>query len=153
VHFRQDQLAKLANPNLTPKQRAVLRLQLCAKGRQWRAGLAVWRQLVQETPALADAAPARRELLVLAAATLQQLTRAEKPSAPAELCTAITENLRAEDFTDLRISLALAQAAMRVLAKDAAFTPPLPAPVRETLRAHLLKTAPEPWRQAVLETK
>jgi hypothetical protein len=96
---------------------------------------------------------ARLELLLMAAATLQQLARAEEPSAPAELCTAITENLRAEDFTDLRISLALAQAAMRVLAKDAAFTPPLPEPVREALLAHLLRTAPESWRKAVLETK
>jgi hypothetical protein len=96
---------------------------------------------------------ARRELLLLAAAMLQQLARAEKPSAPAELCTAIRENLRAEDFTDLRISLALAQAAMRVLAKDTAFTPPLPEPVREAVRAHLLKAAPESWRKAVMETK
>jgi hypothetical protein len=151
IHYRDDQLAKLANPNLTPEERAVLRLQLCAKGRQWRAGLAVWRQLLHETPALADAAPARRELLLLAAATLQQLARAEKPSAPAELSTAITENLRAEDFADLRISLALAQAAKAVLAKDATFTPSLPEPVREALRTHLLKTAPQPWREAVLE--
>lgn len=124
---------------------------LCAKGRQWRAGLAVWRQLVQETPALVDAAPARRELLLLATVTLLQLAHVEKPSAPTELCTAITENLRTEDFTDLRISLALAQAAARVLAKDAAFSPPLPADIREAFRAHLLKTAPESWREAVLE--
>jgi hypothetical protein len=96
---------------------------------------------------------ARRELLLLAAATLQQLARAEQPSAPPELCTAITENLRAEDFTDLRISLALAQAAGRVLDKDGGFNPPLPVEVGEALRAHLKKTAPEPWRKAVLETK
>ena len=73
-----------------------------------------------------------------------------KPTAPAELCTAITENLRAEDFTDLRISLALAQAAKAVLAKDAAFTPPLPADVCEAFHAHLHKTAPQQWREAVM---
>ena len=110
-----------------------------------------WRQAVQDSPALADAAPVRRKLLFLAAATLQQLAQAEKPTAPAELCTALTENLRAEDYTDLPISLALAQAAQAVLAKDAAFTPPLAVDVREALRAHLLKIAPQKWKDAVLE--
>ena len=61
--------------------------------------------------------------------------------------------MRAEDFSDLRISLALAQAAKAVLAKDAVFTPPLPADIRDAFRAHLLKTAPPEWQKAVMEGK
>ncbi len=149
MHYRDDALERLADPKLTPEGYAVLRLQLCAKGNQWRAALAVWRQLVGETPALAESAPARRELLTLAAATLQKLAQAQKPSAPVELCGVLTENLRAEDFADTRVSLPLAEAAWAVLAKWAVFTPPLPADVREAFRAHLLKTAPQSWREAV----
>jgi hypothetical protein len=82
---------------------------------------------------------------------LQQLARAEKPSAPAELCTAITENLRAEDFADLRISLASHRRRGRFWGRG----PSLRRRARwmsvRPFRAHLLKTAPQPWREAVLD--
>jgi hypothetical protein len=100
---------------------------------------------------LADSAPARRELLTFAVATLQKLAHAKKPIAPEELCTAITENLRSEDFTDLCVSLALAQTAQAIFKADATFTPPLPPEVREAFRTHLIKTAPQSWKDAVLQ--
>lgn len=142
------QLARLYDPKLTDAEQTTVRLRLC--GNNWRAALAVWQQLVTATPELTNSAPARQQLLIFSAATLQQLAQAENPSAPAELIYAITESLLPEDFTNLSLSLALAQAAQAVLKSDADFTPPLPQEIREAFRTQLIKTAPQSWKNAVL---
>ena len=47
LHVRQDTLAQLANPKLTPERRAELRMELCGKSSQFRAATAQWQRLLQ----------------------------------------------------------------------------------------------------------
>jgi len=47
LHVRQDTLAQLADPKLTPERRAELRMELCTKSSQFRAATALWQRLLQ----------------------------------------------------------------------------------------------------------
>jgi len=47
LHVRQDTLAQLADPKLTPERYAELRMELCTKSSQFRAATALWQRLLQ----------------------------------------------------------------------------------------------------------
>jgi len=47
LHVRQDTLAQLADPKLSPERRAELRMELCTKSSQFRAATALWQRLLQ----------------------------------------------------------------------------------------------------------
>lgn len=142
-------MSRLNYKDLPEDERATIRLGMC--GNNWRAALSAWYQLVTEWPNLSASALARQQLLIFAAGTLQQHAQAEKPTAPVELLSTIIENLRTEDFIDVRVSLALAEAARAIFKVNATFTPPLPAELREAFRSHLAKTAPPSWKDTILQ--
>jgi|GEM_PF-371180 len=145
LHWRRDLYQRLAQADLTASERMQARLQLCARGGQWRAELPIWKE-AQES-GLADDAAVRREFLVHLAVFARLLAVAAQPSAPEEIWSLLTTVPRAGDFADPRFSLAFIQAVSALLRQ-----PALNQAACDALKEKLPSSAPVAWLEAVADT-
>ncbi len=143
LFWRQDLLARIAAAE-TDAERWRLRLQLCGKGGQWRALLAVWAEARRS--GLDSEEEVRHEFVVQALIAARALLSQAAPQPPESLWQALLESTRPEDWRDPRFALPFAQAVPAVLT--------LPDAVDElcqTLIRKVLAEAPVTWLEAVAE--
>lgn len=145
VHYRPDLLAQLSAEGLNPITRIKLRIQLCAKGGQWRALLPILEEARQAD--LVNHPELRREFLLQLAVASRQFASLTPPQIPPKIGSAfadLLQNADTADFVDPRLSVALAQAIPLLLRQDS-LTPPISAAVTD----HLPDLAPLSWLEAV----
>jgi hypothetical protein len=163
LHVRQDTLAQLADPKLSPERRAELRMELCTKSRQFRAATALWQRLLQgewpgfegatvpkdQAPATIPADSPIRRLYLLA---LMDATKHPQIHGHLTICQTaaqIAPVLTKEMMVTPTISLAM-MSLMQTLAKDD--SPNMSAP-RAALLKRLEEVATKEWLAVLREGK
>lgn len=142
VHYRKDELAALAHPDLTETDRLQLRLRLLARTGQWRAAMAQWRQASGKS---SQSAEVRRRYLALLAQTLHN--DVVTPAAAREIVREVSKHLHGEDMGDSLISLPLAQALPIMASRTELVTDEM----LHSLEHQLLVAAKPSWLLAVAE--
>lgn len=162
VHVRQDTLAQLADPKLTPERRAELRMELCAKSSQFRAATALWQRLSQgewpgfegatvpkdQAPATIPADSPIRCLYLLALIGVTKHPQIHGHLTICQTAAQIVPVLTKEMMATPTISLAM-MSLMQTLAKDD--SPDMSAP-RATLMKRLEEVAAKEWLAVLRES-
>jgi len=155
LHVRQDTLAKLADPKLTPERRAELRMELCTKSSQFRAATALWQRLLQgewpgfegatvpkeQAPATIPADSPIRRLYLLALIDATKHPQIHGHPTICQTALQIAPVLTKEMMATPTISLAM-MSLMQTLAKDD--SPDMSAP-RAALLKRLEEVATKEW--------
>jgi len=155
LHVRQDTLAQLANPKLTPERRAKLRMELCTKSSQFRAATALWQRLLQgewpgfegatvpkdQAPATIPADSPIRRLYLLALIDATKHPQIHGHPTICQTAIQIAPVLTKEMMATPTISLAM-MSLMQTLAKDD--SPDMSAP-RAALLKRLDDVATKEW--------
>gem|GEM_PF-685841 len=162
LHVRQDTLAQLANPALTPERRAELRMELCTKSSQFRAATALWQRLLQgewpgfegattpkdQAPATIPADSPIRRLYLLALIDATKHPQIHGHPTICQTAAQIAPVLTKEMMATPTISLAM-MSLMQTLAKDD--SPNMKAP-REAVLQRLNELASKEWLEVLRES-
>jgi hypothetical protein len=147
LHYRNDTLARLADQNLSPAERMVLRVQLCALGSAWRPLPTLWHEAQQA--GLTDDSQVRHSFIRHFAIAARSLAVADAPSFPAVLWKMLADTLQPEDFSDPDLALALSGAwpVLSLAANVDALA------LRQPVEAALRRSAPSVWQDAVMNSQ